>query len=95
MANGREVCLPSHQRAAWIPYFKEITALIFLAPLSSFDETLTEDPSINRLEDTFMLWKTICANKLLADVQIVRIHLHRIPRRIIQLLTTNIDSIHE
>jgi hypothetical protein len=59
------------QRAAWVPYFKEITALIFLAPLSSFDETLAEDPTINRLEDTFMLWKTICSNKLLARVQIV------------------------
>ncbi|KAG2015838.1 guanine nucleotide-binding protein alpha subunit [Coprinopsis cinerea AmutBmut pab1-1] len=59
------------QRAAWVPYFKEITALIFLAPLSSFDETLAEDPTINRLEDTFMLWKTICSNKLLARVQII------------------------
>ncbi|RXW21312.1 hypothetical protein EST38_g4527 [Candolleomyces aberdarensis] len=58
-------------RAAWIPYFKEITALIFLAPLSSFDETLAEDPRINRLEDTFMLWKTVCSNKLLAKVQII------------------------
>lgn len=59
------------QRAAWIPYFKEITALIFLAPLSSFNETLAEDPRVNRLEDTFMLWKTVCSNKLLAKVQIV------------------------
>ncbi|TFK25565.1 G-alpha-domain-containing protein [Coprinopsis marcescibilis] len=58
-------------RAAWIPYFKEITALIFLAPLSSFDEPLAEDPTITRLEDTFMLWKTICSNKLLAQVQII------------------------
>ncbi|KAF6760106.1 guanine nucleotide binding protein, alpha subunit [Ephemerocybe angulata] len=58
-------------RAAWIPYFKEITALIFIAPLSSFDEKLAEDPRINRLEDTFSLWKTVCSNKLLAKVQII------------------------
>ncbi|KAH6914227.1 guanine nucleotide binding protein, alpha subunit [Coprinopsis sp. MPI-PUGE-AT-0042] len=58
-------------RAAWIPYFKEITALLFLAPLSSFDETLAEDPTINCLEDTLMLWKTISSNKLLARVQII------------------------
>jgi len=59
------------QRAAWIPYFKEITALIFLAPISAFNERLTEDRRVNRLEDTFVLWKTICNSKLLQDVQIV------------------------
>ncbi|TFK44480.1 guanine nucleotide binding protein, alpha subunit [Crucibulum laeve] len=58
-------------RAAWIPYFKDITAIIFMAPLSSFNETLAEDYRINRLEDTFVLWKTVCSSKLLVDVQII------------------------
>jgi len=43
-----------------------------VAPLSAFNETLVEDPRVNRLEDTFMLWKTICSSKLLSKVQIVR-----------------------
>jgi hypothetical protein len=59
------------QKAAWIPYFPDIMALIFLAPLSSFDERLPENPKINRLEDTFVLWKTVCASKLLSNVQLV------------------------
>ncbi|RDB24781.1 Guanine nucleotide-binding protein alpha-4 subunit [Hypsizygus marmoreus] len=58
-------------RAAWIPYFKDITAIIFLAPLSAFNENLAEDPRINRLDDTFSLWNTICSSKLLSDVQII------------------------
>ncbi|KAF8160896.1 guanine nucleotide binding protein, alpha subunit [Crassisporium funariophilum] len=58
-------------RAAWIPYFREITALIFLAPLSAFNERLAEDNRVNRLEDTFVLWKTICSSRLLEDVQII------------------------
>ncbi|PPQ98401.1 hypothetical protein CVT24_004080 [Panaeolus cyanescens] len=58
-------------RAAWIPYFREITALIFMAPLSSFNERLAEDNRVNRLEDTFVLWKTICSSELLSHVQII------------------------
>ncbi|GLB37323.1 putative G protein alpha subunit [Lyophyllum shimeji] len=58
-------------RAAWIPYFKDITGIIFLAPLSAFNETLPEDPSVNSVHDTFSLWKTVCASKLLANVQLI------------------------
>ncbi|KLO16117.1 G-alpha-domain-containing protein [Schizopora paradoxa] len=59
------------QRAAWAPFFDNVTAIIFLAPLSAFNEKLAEDPTINRLEDTYQLWKTICSNKLLASVQFI------------------------
>ncbi|KAF9528505.1 guanine nucleotide binding protein, alpha subunit [Crepidotus variabilis] len=58
-------------RAAWIPYFREITALLFLAPISAFNERLDEDRKVNRLEDTLMMWKTICRSKLLFNVQII------------------------
>ncbi|KAF4620276.1 hypothetical protein D9613_000337 [Agrocybe pediades] len=58
-------------RAAWVPFFREVTALLFLAPISSFNERLDEDPRVYRLEDTFSLWKSLCGNKLLADVQII------------------------
>lgn len=35
--------------AAWAPYFDNMDAIIFLAPLSGFDEVLTEDANTNRL----------------------------------------------
>lgn len=35
--------------AAWVPFFDNMDAIIFLAPISAFDEVLAEDPSVNRL----------------------------------------------
>lgn len=71
-----------------------VDAIIFLAPISGFDQTLAEDRSVNRLvslcsislrrsrashlppyrvfqEDSVLLWKSICSNKLLARVDLV------------------------
>jgi hypothetical protein len=67
-----------------------VDAIIFLAPISAFDQVLTEDPKVNRLvrhfysvnfcwiksriplqEDSVLLWKGICQNKLLAKVDLV------------------------
>ncbi|CAG7853602.1 SubName: Full=Related to guanine nucleotide-binding protein alpha-4 subunit {ECO:0000313/EMBL:CCA75894.1} [Serendipita indica DSM 11827] len=47
------------------PFFDDVQALIFLAPISAFDQVLTEDPSVNRMEDSLLLWKSIVSNKLL------------------------------
>ncbi|KAJ8474612.1 hypothetical protein ONZ51_g7112 [Trametes cubensis] len=57
------------QRPTWVPFFDD--AIIFLAPISAFDQTLVEDRSINRLEDSVLLWKEVCSNKLLAKVDLV------------------------
>jgi len=59
------------QRAAWFPYFDDCDAIIFLAPISCFDEKLAEDRRVNRLEDSYQLWKMICANKLLSKALII------------------------
>ncbi|KAF9804442.1 hypothetical protein IEO21_09402 [Rhodonia placenta] len=57
------------QKETWVPFFDD--AIIFLAPISGFDQTLAEDKSVNRLEDSVLLWKAVCANKLLARVNLV------------------------
>ncbi|KIO09661.1 hypothetical protein M404DRAFT_279884 [Pisolithus tinctorius Marx 270] len=59
------------QRQAWLPYFEQVTAIIFLAPISCFDERLAEDPRVNRLEDSFILWKAICSSKLLKSTTLI------------------------
>ncbi|KAI6025557.1 guanine nucleotide binding protein, alpha subunit [Pisolithus marmoratus] len=59
------------QRQAWLPYFERVTAIIFLAPISCFDERLAEDPRVNRLEDSFILWKAICSSKLLKSTTLI------------------------
>lgn len=35
--------------AAWVPFFDDMNAIIFLAPISCFDQVLMEDHSVNRL----------------------------------------------
>jgi guanine nucleotide-binding protein subunit alpha len=42
-----------------------------MAPISGFDQVLAEDRSVNRLEDSVLLWKAVCSNKLLANVDLV------------------------
>ena len=54
----------------WLTIFI-VDAIIFLAPISGFDQVLAEDRSVNRLEDSVLLWKAVCSNKLLASVDLV------------------------
>ncbi|KAI0694420.1 G-protein alpha subunit [Cytidiella melzeri] len=60
-----------HQRQAWAPYFDDVDAIIFLAPISAFDQVLVEDPKMNRLQDSLELWRSVVSNRLLAHVNIV------------------------
>ena len=57
-----------NQRHVWAPFFDDVQALIFLAPISAFDQVLTEDPSVNRMEDSMLLWRNIVSNKVGFDV---------------------------
>ncbi|KIM78223.1 hypothetical protein PILCRDRAFT_75828 [Piloderma croceum F 1598] len=59
------------QVPTWVPFFDDVDAIIFLAPISGFDQVLAEDRSVNRLEDSVLLWKAVCSNKLLANVDLV------------------------
>ncbi|PPQ86411.1 hypothetical protein CVT25_003533 [Psilocybe cyanescens] len=58
-------------RSAWLPYFDNVNVIIFLSPVSVFDQRLEEDPSVNRLEDSIILWTSICSSKLLAKTQLI------------------------
>ncbi|KAF9443190.1 G-alpha-domain-containing protein [Macrolepiota fuliginosa MF-IS2] len=59
------------QRQAWVPYFDDATAIIFLAPISAYDQYLEEDPKINRIEDSLQLFSSVCSNQLLKDAHLV------------------------
>lgn len=64
-----------------------MNAIIFLAPISCFDQVLQEDPSVNRLvrlisspltlthslwqADSFLLWKAIVSNPLLKKTELI------------------------
>ncbi|KAJ3860726.1 guanine nucleotide binding protein, alpha subunit [Lentinula novae-zelandiae] len=59
------------QKRGFLFLIMVIDAIIFLAPISGFDQVLSEDRTVNRLEDSVLLWKTVCSNKLLANVDLV------------------------
>ncbi|KAF7358532.1 hypothetical protein MVEN_00904100 [Mycena venus] len=65
-------------RAAWIPFFDmgDLTCASQCkqsssSPRLSFYEVLEEDNRVNRLEDSVVLWKEICANELLQNCQLI------------------------
>lgn len=59
------------QRAAWVPFFDDMDVIIFLAPISAFDQMLEEDPKLNRLMDSFQLWSALVSNELLSHTNII------------------------
>ena len=82
----RDVLTPGLQRHAWYPYFDDVNALIFLAPISCFDERLAEDRRVNRLQDSLLLWKAVCSSQLLAKVQLILVRraVQIVPRTVIR-----------
>ena len=71
-------------RQHWIPYFDDVQAIIFLAPLA-FNLVLDEDPKVNRLEDSITLWRQVCENPLLAKTTLI-LFLNKV-RRVLLILT--------
>jgi hypothetical protein len=59
-----------NMRPRWVPYFDDVSAILFLAPLS-FSAFLEEDPSTNRLDDSYQVWRELCRNKLLRRTTLV------------------------
>lgn len=43
----------------------------FPPAVSCFDERLLEDASVNRLEDSFLLWRAVCTSKLLQKTTLI------------------------
>jgi guanine nucleotide-binding protein alpha-1 subunit len=48
-----------------------VNAILFLAPISAFDQRLEEDSRVYRIEDSMLLWREICRNKLLINVNLI------------------------
>lgn len=59
------------QRNVWAQFFYNATAIIFLAPISAFDEVLTEDVNTNKVLDSLEIWKQIVSSPLLLKVSLI------------------------
>ncbi|KAI6206048.1 hypothetical protein M3Y94_00861500 [Aphelenchoides besseyi] len=53
------------ERRKWIHCFDSVTAILFVASLSAFDQVLDEEPSKNALDDSVELFSTMYQNEFL------------------------------
>ena len=51
------------ERRKWLHCFDDVKAVLFVASLSGYDMTLTEDGTTNRMEESINLFQAICVNK--------------------------------
>jgi GTPase SAR1 family protein len=56
-----------NERRKWIHCFEGVTAVIFVAALSEYDQRLFEDGSVNRMEEALKLFDEICNNPVFTD----------------------------
>eukprot|EP01084_Bolivina_argentea_P299573 516398_1 len=55
------------ERKKWIKCFDSVTAVIFVASLSCYDEVLYEDYSTNSMTDQLELFDDVCNNEALKE----------------------------
>jgi len=59
------------ERKKWIHCFQDVTAIIFCASLSEYDQTLLEDDVTNRMQESLTLFKSICNSHWFANTAII------------------------
>ncbi|KAK3723793.1 hypothetical protein QZH41_007102 [Actinostola sp. cb2023] len=59
------------QRKKWIHFFDGVTAVVFFASLSSYDEVLEEDEAINAMRDNLDLFEEISHCEYLSSTQLI------------------------
>jgi hypothetical protein len=47
------------ERTKWIHQFENVTMVIFVVDISSYDELVFEDPPISRLQENFVFYDSI------------------------------------
>ncbi|KDN40479.1 hypothetical protein RSAG8_08099, partial [Rhizoctonia solani AG-8 WAC10335] len=59
------------QRAKWAPFFDDMDSIAVMVPVSAFDQVLAEDPSVNRLQDSFDMWRDLCKTTILRHIPVL------------------------
>jgi transposase-like protein len=60
-----------HHRKSWLSYFDCCHSILFVASLSSYDQTLVEDPTINRMSDALVLFDQMSNHPLLSKIDFI------------------------
>uniref|UniRef100_A0A3Q4B8K7 Uncharacterized protein n=1 Tax=Mola mola TaxID=94237 RepID=A0A3Q4B8K7_MOLML len=59
------------ERRKWLSCFDCIHAVLFVVALSSYDMTLVEVPSVNRLQESLELFRSICSNTVFMRTSLI------------------------
>ncbi|KAJ3423775.1 guanine nucleotide-binding protein g(o) subunit alpha [Anaeramoeba flamelloides] len=59
------------ERKKWIHCFQNVTAIIFVASMSEYDQMLFEDRTKNRMTEALMLFGEICNSRWFTDTAII------------------------
>jgi guanine nucleotide-binding protein G(i) subunit alpha len=60
-----------HHRKGWISYFDHVHSILFVASLSSYDQNMVEDATINRMSDSLVLFDQMSNHPLLTNIDII------------------------
>ncbi len=55
-----------HHRNTWVSYFDNVHVILFVVALSSYDQNMVEDPSVNRMSDALVLFDQMANHPLLS-----------------------------
>ena len=59
------------ERKKWIHCFENVTAVIFLAAISEYDQVLVEDDTMNRVQEALTLFDSICNSKWFTSTSMI------------------------
>ncbi|XP_071780389.1 guanine nucleotide-binding protein G(o) subunit alpha-like [Centroberyx gerrardi] len=59
------------KKRKWLSCFDGVQAVLFVVALSSYDSTLMEDSSVNRLEESLDLFTSICTNTVFKSSSLI------------------------
>ncbi|KAJ3123174.1 guanine nucleotide-binding protein subunit alpha, partial [Irineochytrium annulatum] len=59
------------ERKKWAPYFDDVKCIIFVTDVSAYDQTLVEEQTVNRMNESLNLFKTICNHVLFKNTAMI------------------------
>ena len=60
-----------NERKKWIHCFENVTAVIFVAAISEYDQVLYEDDTTNRMHEALELFDEICNSRWFRETSII------------------------
>ncbi|KAF9080440.1 hypothetical protein BGX23_002157 [Mortierella sp. AD031] len=59
------------ERKKWIHCFEGVTAVLFMAAISGYDQCLVEDKDANQMQEAMMLFDQVCNSQWFTDTSII------------------------